>query len=117
MRHAVERGEELLPGVALRGQHLAPLGRQLVIAAPALAGLLDPLPLDEPAPLQAVEQRVERGDVELEHAVGALADELCDFVAVARAVLHQRHDEHLGAALLQLAVEDTCDVHMWFRHI
>src|SRR5215207_8589941 len=113
-RHAVERVEELLPRVALRGQDPPPLGRQLVITAAALAGLLHPLPLDVAAPLQAVEQRVERGDVELEHAVGALADELGDLVAVARPVLHERLDEHLGGPRLQHEIENTCDVHMWF---
>src|SRR5205085_4893323 len=108
---------ELLPGVALSGQHLLPGGCQAVVAAAALARLLDPLPLYPAPPLHTVEQRVERGGVELEHAVGAVADELRDLVAVAGLVLYERHDEHLGAPLLQFAVKYTWIRHMLFRHI
>src|SRR3954463_3757617 len=88
-RDAVERREELLPRVALRGQHLLPRRRQAVVAAAAPARPLDPPPLN-PAPLlHAVEQRVERRRVEPEHALGAVADELRYLVTVARPALDE----------------------------
>lgn len=52
--------------------------------------------------LEAVEQRVERRDVEFEQAVGALLDQLADLVAVPGAVLDQRQHQELGAALLHV---------------
>ena len=74
--------DEVLPAAALRGEDLAPDRRQPVVAAAALAGLLDPLPLDPAALLEAVEERVERGDVVAQRAAGARLDQLADLVAV-----------------------------------
>ena len=59
--HGVDEG---LPRFALLQQHAPALGGEAVVPPAALAGLLDPLAL-QPAPfLEAVEQRIERGDVE-----------------------------------------------------
>src|SRR5689334_22860456 len=73
-RDAVDRLDELPPAVALGGQHLFPFGRQAVVTAAALAGVLHPAALNPAALLQAVEQGVERGDVETQTAARALLD-------------------------------------------
>jgi hypothetical protein len=56
--------DKLFPVVALRGEHAAAFGGQAVEAPPALAGFLDPAPGDPSALLEAVEQGIERGDLE-----------------------------------------------------
>src|SRR5262249_16959967 len=56
---------ELVPGLALSQQHATSRRRQPIEAAPALAGLLDPGACDPPPLLEAIEQRIER--VEMEH--------------------------------------------------
>src|SRR5207237_4715615 len=65
------------------------------------------------APLQAVEERVEGGDVEDHHPVAPPLDLPADVVAVARTRLQQGEDEQLRAALLELAVQDSCLRHIW----
>src|SRR5215207_4121511 len=107
VRDAADGLDELAPGVALRGEYFLPFGRQLVVAAAALPGLLHPAPLNPAPALQTVEQRVERRDVEAQHAARALLDEVADVVAVARLVLDEREDEQLSAPLLQLARENV----------
>ena len=57
-----------LPTFALRGEDLTPLRRDPIEAATA-ATLLAPSPLDRAAPLQTIEQRIERGRLESERAV------------------------------------------------
>src|ERR687883_1594761 len=104
-RDAVDRQHELAPRTALGREHLPPLAREAVVAAAPLAGLLHPPPLDPAAPLELVEERVERGHVEPEHAAGAGLDQLAQLVAVPRLVLEQRQDHQLRAPLLQLGVE------------
>src|SRR6185503_13432904 len=102
---AADRPGELAPGAALRGQHLRAGRGQAVIAAPALAGLLDPAALDPAALLEAVEQRIEGGDAELQHAARSRFDQLAQVVAVSRLILDQRKNQELGAPLLELAIE------------
>src|SRR5688572_6548785 len=96
-RHAVQRRDELVPEAALPLQHLAALGGQLVEAAAALARFLEPPALDETALLEAVEHRVERGNLEADGALRARFDQLADLVPVPLPVLQQRQDQHLGA--------------------
>src|SRR5262245_110722 len=75
-----------------------------MIAPPPLAGFFHPPTFDPAAIFQSIEQRVERGGVEFQHAVRSLLDQFADFVAVAWADLQERENEQFGAALLQLAV-------------
>src|ERR1051325_11170906 len=103
-RHAVEGGEEAVPAAALAGECFFTLRRETVEAAAALAALLDPAALDQAATLEPVEDRIERGDVELQRAAGSPIDQLGELVAVAVVLLEERHDQHFGAALAQLAV-------------
>src|SRR3712207_5459433 len=95
-RDASDGLDELKPRVALRRQNLLALGRQAVVAASALARLLDPATLNPAALLKPVEQRVERRDVEAQQPARALLDEAPDLVAVARAVFDEREDEQFG---------------------
>src|SRR5262245_16805070 len=104
-RDSAHGRDELAPQRALLAQEAAALGRERVVAAPHLAGLLEPAARDQPAPLQPPQHRVEGRDPEAELAGGALLDQLADLVAVAGARLQQRQHQQLGAALLQLAAE------------
>ena len=100
--HLAERRDEPAPVFALfRQDRAAGLG-DAVVAAPALAGLLDPASLDPAAVLEAVERGVERREREAEVAAGALFDQLRDLVAVVRFVLDHREDHDFGAAFLGL---------------
>ena len=56
--------DECCPRLALLGQYAAPFPGHLVEPAAPLAGLLDPGALDPSALLEAIEQRIERIDVE-----------------------------------------------------
>src|SRR5262245_29001714 len=96
---------EPAPDAALPGEDLAALRRQPIKTTAPLAGALDP-PSADPAPLlEAIEQRIERRDLEPNQAAGLLFDQLADFVAMPRPVLEKREDQQLRAALLQLPVE------------
>src|SRR5262245_50797547 len=116
---AVDGGNEVAPAAALGGEHFAALGGEAIEAAPALAGLLDPGAANPAALVEAVEERIERGDVEAERALGAGLDEAGDLVAVAGAGVDEREDEQLGAALLELAVGgvDMCHFNRLYKHI
>src|SRR5688500_2347896 len=77
-RDTLERVEQLAPVPALLAEDLPASRRQLVIAAPALAGLLNPFPLDPRAPLHAIQHWIQRCDVEPQHGAGAVVDQLRD---------------------------------------
>src|SRR5580765_4898813 len=101
---AVERREERAPAPALRLKDLPARRGEPIETAPAHAGLLDPSPLDQAAPLEAIQGRIERRHVEGDGAVGSLADQLRNFVAVPVALLEQGEDERFGAAFAELAI-------------
>src|SRR5262245_39447731 len=65
---AADGGDERLPGVAALGEDLLAGRRQTIVTAPSLPGLLDPLALEPAARLEAIEERIERRDVEPDHA-------------------------------------------------
>ena len=103
-----------------RGEDPAPRRGQAVEAAAPLASLFDPSPLQPSALFQAIEQGIERGDVELELSVRALLDQLADFVAVPGPRFEDRQDDELGGSLLQLAIEDAFirwHSHICYRHV
>src|SRR5918993_2675291 len=76
---------EIAPAAALRGKHTPPSGSQAIEPAPAFAWLLDPGATYPAAPLEPVEQRIQRRDVETNGAARACLDQLGDFIAVPRA--------------------------------
>src|SRR5207245_8208460 len=95
--------EELPPLLTLRLEHLAAFRRDLVVAAPPLAGLLDPAALNPFPFFELVERGVERGEVEGERAARSLFDELRELVAVQRLIFEEGEDDQLGRALLGFA--------------
>src|SRR5690349_20637770 len=98
-RDAVDRGDELAPARTLRLERLAAGGGELVVALAPLPRLLHPAADDPAAVLHLVQQRVERGDVEVQDAARARLDELLHLVAVAGLGVEQGEDEELGAPL------------------
>jgi len=60
-----------LPFFALYRQNTSPFGSQAIVAAPPLIGFFDPTPLNPASFFQAVQQRIERRNVEMKHAAGA----------------------------------------------
>src|SRR6185312_15914710 len=103
--NALHGSYKFKPRVALLLQDLASGGRELVIAAAALAGLFHPAAKDPATLFQPVQQRIKRRDVEGERALRLLLNELADFIAVARAGFQQGKDEQLSAAFLEFTVE------------
>src|SRR5882724_6319387 len=70
--NTVQCGKKVFPGFALLGQDLLTGSGELVKPSSALSRLLDPTTVYEAPFFQAVEQRVERSSVELQHTIGAL---------------------------------------------
>src|SRR4051812_39242730 len=101
---AVQRRKEGAPAAALRAEDLAAGRGEPVEAPPPHAGLLDPAAEDQPTALQAVQRRVEGGDVKGDRPVRAIVNQPGDFVAVSIALFEQREDQGFGAAFAQLAV-------------
>src|SRR6476646_4235776 len=98
----VDGRHERLPALALRLERRAAGGRETVEAPAPLAGLLHPAADDPAALLHAVEQRIERRDIEGEDALGTRLDELLELIAMSRLDFQQRQDEELRAPFLQL---------------
>jgi hypothetical protein len=67
-RNPIDRRDERPPPRALLREHFAPCRRQPVVPAAALPGLLDPAPVDPAAPLEPVEQGIERRRAEADDA-------------------------------------------------
>ena len=110
-RDAIERREEVLPGVTVAGERVTSGFGQPVVSPPALAGALDPTAFDQAAIFEAVERRVQRSDVKADGPPRAVRNQLADFVAVPTAFFEQGEDEEFGASALQFAFE------LWRGHI
>src|SRR5438552_49311 len=104
-RDAIDGRHELLPATAVREQQPFAFGGDAVIAAAPLPGLLDPAALDERAAFHAIEQRVERRDVESKDAARSRLDELGELVSVPRLMLEERQRQQLRAPFLHLALD------------
>src|SRR5690349_5788884 len=104
-RHAIQRLREVFPDRSLAHERAAPAGRQTVVSAPPLPGFLHPASLDHALRFEAIECRIERGDVERDRSVGSLFDLLADLVAVAFPLFEERQDEQFRATPLQLPLE------------
>src|SRR6187431_380124 len=107
-RDLPERHQEAAPVGALIREHPAARFRDAVVAAPALAGFLDPAPFDPAAFLEPVQRRVERREREAQAAAGPLFDQLGDFIAVVALVVHDGQDHDLGAAFFGLVERPPC---------
>src|SRR5436190_12747885 len=98
--------DEFAPAFALRLQDLLAGWGEPIVTATALPCFLDPASSD-PAPLfQAIEKRIERSDIEAQMSAGTQLDKLANIVAMPGPILHQRQDQQLGTAFLQLAIKD-----------
>src|SRR5258708_33089287 len=95
-REAVERLDKLAPRAALVGESAPARARQAIEPFPPLTGLFDPLAFYQALALQAVQHRVQRGDVKLQLAVRSGFDQLRQFVAVARAFFEKRENDYLS---------------------
>src|SRR5687767_9579090 len=111
-RHAIDRLREVLPDRSLPLEHAAAARRQTVITAPPLTGLLHPAAFDHALRFEAIERRIERGDVKGDGAVGSLVDQLADFIAMTLALFEQRQDQQLGTTALQLPLQHR-PTHIW----
>jgi hypothetical protein len=110
LRDPVDGGDEAFPSRSLLREHLSARGVDPVITAPALPRLFDPSTCN-PAPFfEAIEQGIERRDAKTDGAFGALLDHLADLIPVPRAVLDERQNQQLRAALFQFAIQDVVDI-------
>src|SRR5712675_3215358 len=71
-----------LPFLALHSQNASPFGSQAIVASPPLIGFFDPTPLNPPSFFQPVQHRIERGNMEMEHAAGAEIDKAADVITM-----------------------------------
>src|SRR5689334_23015170 len=106
----VDGGDELFPGVFLGGQNARARVRQAVVTTPALTGLFDPAALNPAALFESIKERVKGGDAKDNRAAGTRFDELAQLVTVPRLRFEQRQNQQLGAALLELAIEQGADI-------
>src|SRR5262245_3548029 len=113
------RGHERLPGVPLTGEDTASLRREPIESAAALAGFFHPAPLQPAALFEAIQQRIQRRDMEFQLAAGLAFDQPADLVAMPRALLDNRQDDQLRRPLFQLAIQhppvNSCHSHIWYR--
>src|ERR1700757_1301496 len=91
LHYAIDGAGESAPARALLAKDFAAWVSQTVVT-PAATGRF-PFALDPAAPLEAIEQRIKRSDVEAQHSFGTLGDKLSDFVAVAGLFFKKREDE------------------------
>lgn len=96
--------EQFAPGASLAREDLASFGRESVVAALTLTGLLDPLAFDPATPFHPVQHRIQGGDVKPENAARAIVNQPGDFIAMAGAALDRGEDHELGAAAFDLSV-------------
>src|SRR4030081_3819413 len=69
-RNATNRSNKRFPFLALLRQNPTPLSGEAVIAPAPLIGFFYPPPLNPASLFEPVQQRVKRGDVEMEFATG-----------------------------------------------
>jgi hypothetical protein len=94
-RDQIHRLDEVPPCLALAIEDPSARWCQAVKGAAPPAFLFNPSTLQPTTLLQAVEQRIERGDVKLEVAVRAALDQFADVVAVPRSRLKDRQRRDL----------------------
>jgi len=86
---AADCADKFPPALALPSERFLTWRCQTVVTPPSLIGLFNPTPVNQAAIFEPVKQRIQRGDVEAQHAAREAFDELSDVVAVARLILEQ----------------------------
>src|ERR1700678_3506020 len=114
--NSIDRVDKIAPGVALFLQNCLAQSSQLVVSPPALTSLFDPSPNNESTFFEAIEQRIKRGDIELERTFGTLFYEFADFIPVSRTMFDQREDKQFRTAFLQFPIKQFYS-HMYHSHI
>ena len=79
--NAIDRADEFLPAISLRGQNSFAGWRQAIVAPSTLSRLLDPSSPDPTALLQPVKERIQRRDVKSQDSARTQLDQLADVVA------------------------------------
>src|SRR5690348_12186468 len=103
-RNAPYRFGELQPTLPLRGEHFAPRRSQPVKAPPPLPRLLHPAALNPTAPLEPVQQAIQRRHLERERPLRPRRNQLADLIPMPRTLFKQRQDQQLRAALLKFTL-------------
>src|SRR4029079_11510076 len=98
---ALDGDHEDAPRFALLCQLLAPGGGELVEASSPLSSTFDPPARDAALRFKAIEDRIQRGDVEHHRAVRTLLDACGNVVAMPRLLLELGEDEQFRCALFQ----------------
>jgi hypothetical protein len=104
-RNSADCKHKIGPAAALVFQHFLSYGSEPIVSASALSLPLDPSPSDEASLFEAVEQWVERGNIEFEEPLRALFDQLANLITVAWALLNKREDKQFCTTLLQFSLE------------
>src|SRR5688572_25391360 len=115
-RRALDSGHEHAPRLALLRQLLAPGRRELVETPSPLAGTLDPPAGNAALRFEAIEDRIQRRDIEHDRAVRALLDARGDVVAMPRLILELGEDEQFRSALLEGVFVGGC-AHISYSYI
>src|SRR5262245_26833565 len=100
-RRTLNSGHEHTPRFALLRQLLTAGCGELVEAASPLSGSFDPPARDAALRFEAIEDRIQRCDIEDDGTVGALLDARGDVVAVPRLILELREHQQFSRAFLE----------------
>ena len=104
-RDFVDRLCERLPDESLPDERAAPAGCEAIVSPPALGNFLDPSPFDQSLGLQAMQCRIERGDVKRDRSVGALLNLFPDLIAMPLPIFEECKYEQFRTAALELPLE------------
>jgi hypothetical protein len=111
-RHEVHGTDERVPGGSMCREDAAAGGGDPVHPPTSNAGLFQPSSGDPAAPLESIEQGIQRRGVEGQGALLTDVDQTRDVVPVQRAVFNEGQNEELGGALFQLGIV-AWNTHMW----
>ena len=87
--NAIDRADEFLPAIPLRGQNSFARWREAIVAPSTLSRLLYPSSANPTALFKSVKERIQRRDVESQDSARTQLDQLTDVVAVPRPIFHQ----------------------------
>src|SRR5688572_25994723 len=96
----------------MRGKRAAALRGQAVEAPVTLAGLFDPASGDQAAVLEPQQGWIKCRQRKRQASARPCFDQLADLVAMPRARLQERQDQHLCAPLLQFRTEHVASLYV-----
>jgi hypothetical protein len=104
--HPRDRSNKVAPIAALSRKHFPAGSGESVITPAPLAGFFDPATADPSAAFQAIQEGIERTDIEMEDTARPQLDQLADLIAMARSIFEERQDKELSAPFFQFAIQD-----------